>query len=188
MQKELWENAWASGEALASPYVTFVTPPNGELARRLTQTHTHITVTNKVLLLHTPNCGPIQCNTWFLHCVQIIKTITYYTFHVMWDELDDLEWSKSMDRTDWPKEDGFYKLINYYPNGLDHPTNWEDPDLDEGFTVSAMILGKKLYLNSRSKLVVRPSPQFFPLFYINLLILGFFLNKEVRLKKLKESR
>ena len=29
----------------------------------------------------------------------------------MWDELDDLEWSKSMDRTDWPKEDGFYKLI-----------------------------------------------------------------------------
>lgn len=73
----------------------------------------------------------------------------------MWDELDDLEWSKSVDRTDWPKEDGFYKLINYYPNGLDHPTNWEDPDLDEGFTVSAMILGKKLYLNSRSKLVVK---------------------------------
>lgn len=54
-----------------------------------------------------------------------------------------------------------------------------------------MILGKKLYLNSRSKLVyfvVRPSPQFFPLFYINLLIWGFFLNKEARLKKLKESR
>ena len=57
--------------------------------------------------------------------------------------------------------------------------------------MSAMILGKKLYLNSRSKLVyfvVRPSPQFFPLFYINLLIWGFFLNKEARLKKLKESR
>ena len=87
MQKEVWENAWASGEALASPCVTFVTPPNRELAHRLTQTHTHITVTNKVLLLHTPNWGPIQCNTWFLHCVQIIKTITYYTFHVMWDEL-----------------------------------------------------------------------------------------------------
>lgn len=54
-----------------------------------------------------------------------------------------------------------------------------------------MILGKKLHLNSRSKLVyfvVRPSPQFFPLFYINLLIWGFFLNKEARLKKLKESR
>ena len=111
MQKEVWEKAWASSEALASPCVTFVTPPNRELAHRLTQTHTHITVTNKVLLLHTPNCGPIQRNTWFLHCVQIIKTITYYTFHVMWDELDNLEWSKSMDRTDWPKEDGFYKLI-----------------------------------------------------------------------------
>ena len=42
--------------------------------------------------------------------------------------------------------------------------------IDESFAVSAMILGKKVYLNSWSKLVyfvARPSPRFFPLFYIN---------------------
>ena len=42
--------------------------------------------------------------------------------------------------------------------------------IHESFAVSAMILGKKVYLNSWSKLVyfvARPSPRFFPLFYIN---------------------
>ena len=113
MQKEVWENAWASGEALASPCVTFVTPPNRELAHRLTQTHTHITVTNKVLLLHTPNWGPIQCNTWFLHCVQIIKTrhLLYLPCDVGW--AGRMIWS---DQNQWIeltglKEDSFYKLI-----------------------------------------------------------------------------
>lgn len=99
-------------------------------------------------------------------------------------------WSdqNQLDRTDWPKEDGFYNIITTQMVLIIPPIEKIQTWIHEGFTLSAMILGKKLYLNSRSKLVVRPSPQFFPLFYINLLIWGSFLNKEARLKELKESR
>ena len=149
MQKELWANACASGEALASPRVTSCDSPKWRACSQAnSNSHPHhchkqsfANCTHQTVVLYSVILGSYIVFKWSRQ-----SPITPSTWHGMsWTIWGD---QNQLDRTDWPKEDGFYN----YQNGLDHPTNWEDPDLDEGFAVSAMILGKKLYLNSRSKL------------------------------------